>query len=189
MRIVEIRLTEISPQSGQACTTVDSANRFYSLIPEQLLIPGVVIPANCTVLRLLKYSCMENIQYGKRSYTKHRMGRMSDKTMAAEITIQTLVLCNACNLADSSSQSGYKSDFDPFIDQQQIATIISNSGIDFSVQAFEVKEEKRRTRSRKRGPKKGSKGGRTRTRKNSKPVFCNGRILSYATSSSMQCGK
>ena len=168
---------------------MDSANRFYSLVPEQLLIPGLVIPADCTVQRLLKYSCMENIQYGKRSYTKHRTGTMTDKTMGAEITIQTLVLCNACNLeTESSSQNGYKSDFDPFIDQQQIATIITNSGIDFSVQAFEVKEERRRTKGRSRGRKTGSKGGSTKTMNNSK-VFCNGRILSYTTASSMQCGK
>lgn len=184
--IVEIRLQELEPQDGQACTAVDAIPGFYSSVPNILLPPGIVIPSNCTIKRLISYSCRENFKTCTRTNSPA-------ETKAAKITVQTLILCDACNLVNSLSgavsqshrsrssreRSGRRYS-DGIIDQDQLATTFQSGGITFSVKAFETGESKR-------GRSRGMTGRRgRRSRRDYLVFFCNDRFVS--SGSSEQCG-
>ena len=149
-RIVEIFLRELQPQDGQTCASSDAMLGFYDMVPEVLLTPGIVIPSNCTINRLIDYSCRENFGFysGTRQRARYRPSSKSS-TQGALINIRTLILCNACNVVNPPSPIPMKRFDKKIIDQQELATTFGNAGRLFSVQAFEkfVSKRKRTRRS------------------------------------------
>lgn len=138
------------------CTTVDGISGFNSMVPEVLLTPGVVIPANCSIQQLVNYDCRENIMDIFSSKKTHYKTKSSfDSLMGADISIKTLILCNACQVTSTPSvitPCMGRINPDNLIDQQRLAPTLNIGGLSFTVEAF-VKEENGRTRGRN-----GSKG-------------------------------
>ena len=193
-RIVEIRLKETSPLNGQTCTTVDRMVGFYAMSTEQILLVGSVIPANCTIQRLINYSCRERLGFCRGGTGRRGTGRRGTGTgtaaRAARITIQVLILCNACNIVNSPSSvpTEGRIDSDNFINRQELAVTFGVIGATFSVEAFETRDSKRGIMDKTRRGFRTKRRTRTQKGQNYYNFFCGDRLLSIGETM-VECGK
>ena len=172
---VNLKLNEISPQDGQTCVTLDNNIGIYQLIPSTLLSPGLAIPANCTIKRLVSYSCEErSLSAAITGGTKRTKSKRNADSNGAKVQLSTIVLCNACQQA-GSPQQGSVSNNGKIVDQDSLQPTLGVGNIQFSVTAS---EKSRRERSK-----------RTATRRTRKGFFyCNNQVIRSLTSG-MQCSK
>ena len=170
---VNLKLNEMSPQDGQACVTLDNNIGIYQLLPSIILSPGLAIPANCTIKRLVSYSCEER-NAAITGGTKRTKSKSNADSNAAKVQLNTIVLCNACQQA-GSAQQGSASNNGKIVDQNSLQPTLGVGSIQFSVTAS---EGSRRGRSKRRTTRRTRKGF----------FYCNDKVIRSLTSG-MQCSK
>ena len=140
--LIEIRLRETEPRDGRTCAAVDAIFGFNDMIAELLLPVGTVIPANCTINRLIDYSCEERFRFCRNTRgTRTRRNR-------ADVRIRTLILCNACTVVPAGLVQVPSPVYDSgIINEAELQTILGIGDLEFSVQVVE-RTTKRKTRSR-----------------------------------------
>ena len=149
--LIEIRLRETEPRDGRTCAAVDAIFQFNDMIAELLLPVGTVIPANCTINRLIDYSCEERFKFCRntRGTGTRGPGTRGTRTRGnrADVRIRTLILCNACTVVPAGLVQVPSPVYDSgIINEAELETNLGIGDLDFSVQVVE-RTTKRKTRS------------------------------------------
>ena len=165
----------MSPQGGNACTTLDNQAGTYQLIPAALLSPGLVIPANCTIQRLLQYDCNERAKF---STKKKKTKTSTSSNQGAAVNLKVLILCNACQQTNGAGTSTgtIASNKGQIIDQNALQDTFGLGLLQFSVKANEKKKPSRSRRT-------------SRTRSGRRGQFLCGDVFIRSTTTTLKCGK
>ena len=144
--LIEIRLRETEPRDGRTCAAVDAIFRFNDMIAELLLPVGTVIPANCTINRLIDYSCEERFRFCRNTRGTGTRGTRT-RGNRADVRIRTLILCNACTVVPAGLIQVPSPVYDSgIINEAELETTFGIGDLEFSVQVVE-RTTKRKTRS------------------------------------------
>ena len=178
---VNINLKEMSPQGGNACTTLDNQAGTYQLIPAALLSPGLVIPANCTIQRLLQYNCNERAKFStKTKKTKTKTKTSTSSNQGAAVDLKVLILCNACQQTNGAGTSTgtIASNNGQIINQNALQDTFGLGLLQFSVKA---NEKKKSSRSRRKSHTRSGSGRHGK--------FLCGDVFIRSTTTTLKCGK
>ena len=173
----------MSPQGGNACISLDNQAGIYQLIPPALLSPGVVIPANCTIHRLLQYNCNERAKFSTKTGTKKTKTKTKTDTLSnqgAAVDLKVLILCNACKETNGAgiSTGTIASNNGQIINQNALQDMFGFGLLQFSVKA---NEKNKPSRSRRRSHSRSGSGRHGK-------FLCDD-VFIRSTTTTMQCGK
>jgi hypothetical protein len=166
---VVIQLKEETPANGQGCNALDDVSGFYQLLPRAVLMNDVVIPTNCTINKLTRYSCrLENQHLNYNSQNR------------AIIDLKVIVLCNECQKIGSTN-----TEYNRIINQNELQQRIGFANMEFSIKVKERSGpgKKSHTKTRK------IRSHATKKSKKSGKYFCNNKIFRHKPKKFTRCGE